>query len=84
MRYADKFCTYQEVYEPEHVYIFTGPCIMTGKEVSVSVKAEELYAYRTGSLIQQALRSNNSDEREFLISGISSEAFDKAFGEDDE
>ena len=84
MRYADQFCDYTEQYEPEHTYTFTGPCVVTGKQVSVTVKAEELYAYRRGALIQDAFKSLNADDREFLMSGMSKEAWDRTFPPDEE
>lgn len=84
MRYADNYCKYTEKYLPEHTYTFTGPCIVTGKEVSVTVKAEELYAYRQGLSIQDAFQSLDADDREFLISGISSEGWEKTFALDEE
>lgn len=84
MRYADRYCTYKEVYKPEHVYIFTGPCVITKKEVSVSVPAKELFAYRQGEHIQHAMPSLTADQREFLMSGISAEGWDETFKEDEE
>lgn len=70
MRFADSKCKYTEVYQPEHAYIFKGRCISSGKDVEVKVKAQELYNYRQGALIQNALVSNTAQEREFLISGL--------------
>lgn len=84
MRYADARCSYREVYTPNHVYIFTGKCVITGKEVSVTVPAKELYAYRQGALIQEAMPSVSASNREFLMSGMSSEAWDKTFKDDEE
>lgn len=84
MMYADNFCTCTEKYEPEHVYVFTGKCVISGKEVSVPVKAKELYAYRQGVTIQDALKSLSADQREFLISGISGEEFDRITKEPEE
>ena len=79
MRYADAKCVCQESYKPEHVYTFTGLCVVTGKTVSVTVKAKELYAYRQGGLIQDAMPSLTADDREFLMTGISAEGWDKTF-----
>jgi hypothetical protein len=47
MRYADSCCTVRESYDP-HTYTFTGRCVVTDEEYSVTVKAEELFAYRAG------------------------------------
>jgi hypothetical protein len=66
MRYADECCTYTEINSPEHAYVFTGKCRMTGETVSVTVPGKELYA-----------------DREFLMTGLSGEAWDKTFGEED-
>lgn len=72
MRFADRKCKVTEVYTPEHVYTFTGNCIITGQEYSVSVPAKELFDYRhTGKLIQDCLVSLNADDRDFLMTGIS-------------
>jgi hypothetical protein len=87
MRYADARCTYTETYTPEHTYTFTGPCAITGKPYSVTVPAAGLFAYRQGAYIQDAFPDLPAGDREFLMSGISPEAFDSMFGnpfEDDD
>lgn len=84
MRYADNYCTYTEVYKPKHVYIFTGKCVQTGKEYSVSVPSEELYNYRQGMHIQNAMPSVSREDAEFLISGLSPEGWNEIFKEEDE
>lgn len=86
MRYADSFCTYTESMEGGHTYTFTGPCKVTNKPYSVTIKAEELYAYRQGQLIQDAMPSLSPPDREFLITGYSPEGWDSVFKdeEDDE
>lgn len=81
--YFDTHCTYRETVEP-HTYIFTGPCSVTGKPVSVAVKSEELFAYRQGALAQDAFISNSDDEREFLITGTSAEGWNMLFSDDEE
>lgn len=80
MRYADDHCTYTEQYEPEHTYTFTGPCAITGKSCSVTVKGEELYNYRRGAYIQDAFPGLSAGDREFLISGYSPEGWNQVFG----
>ncbi len=80
MRYADSNCTYREVYEPQHGYIFSGPCVVTGKTVEVFVPGPGLYAYRHGKHIQDAFPEMPKGDREFLISGMSSEGWDQTFG----
>jgi hypothetical protein len=80
MRYADNHCFYRETADS---YIYTGPCVMTGEIVTVNVKSSELFAYRQGVLIQNALKSNTDAEREFLISGVSEKAFESLCGDND-
>ncbi len=76
MNYADNYCTYTENIE---TYTFTGNCVITGKEYSVSVPKAGLYAYRQGALIQDAFPGVCADDREFLMSGISPEGWKQAF-----
>ena len=83
MRYADSCCSYTEIYHPTHQYVFTGPCMSCKTEQAITVLAPELYVYRSGQLIQQAL-SNSADEREFLMSGICPACWKKMFGDEDD
>lgn len=84
MQYADRHCSYQEKFiDGQHCYIFSGPCVVTGKIVVVKIPGEELYAYRQGEYIQNAMKSLSPGEREFLISGMSEEAFDATMKPDD-
>lgn len=78
MRYADAFCTYVEKHDP-HAYVFTGPCVHTGKPYSVTVPANELYRYRQGAHIQDAMPSLSADDRELLLSGLSPEGWNASF-----
>jgi len=71
MPYLDQ-CQYRE---RDGGYEFTGRCVVTGKPMTVFVKGEELYQWRKGVLIQNALVSNTPDEREFLMSGTSPEGW---------
>lgn len=83
MRYADSYCTYRETYDNgQHHYIYSGPCKVTGKSVSVKVPAEGLYAYRQGAFIQDAFPDLSKDECEFLMTGISKEGWQLTFGDD--
>lgn len=83
IHYAETRCTVTERYDP-HVYVFTGPCLATGKEYSVTVPAAELFAYRRGGMIQDTLVSVSCEDREFLMSGFSPEGWDATFGEPDD
>lgn len=76
MKYAKQFCTCEEVFSPEHMYVFSGKCKVTQKPFSVTVKAEEMFAYNQGKLIQDAMPSLSVDERELLITGISPEGWE--------
>ena len=77
MRYADSCCTYTE---DAQGYIFTGKCIVTGKRQTVRIPGPELFAYRQGKMIQEAMPSVSADDREFLMSGISGEGWAQKFG----
>lgn len=84
MRYADSHCQYTETHEGNsHLYVYTGPCVVTGKLVTVEVPADGLFAYRQGAFIQDAFPDLSKDEREFLMSGISKEGWDKTFKEEE-
>lgn len=83
MRYADYACSYTETHDP-HTYVFTGECACCKSEQSVVIPGPELYAYRSGQLIQDAMPSVSLDEREFLISGTCPACWDKLFGNDDD
>lgn len=76
--YMDTHCRYTETYNPEHIYTFTGTCIICKEKKSVEVKGKELFLLRRGNSIQDAL-SNNEDEREFLVSGACGPCYDKIF-----
>lgn len=84
MRYADSRCEVVESYNPEHTYTFIGPCVVTGKEQRVTVKAEDLFKYRQGSYVQDAFPYLSKGDREFLISGTSDEGWTQLFGNPDE
>jgi hypothetical protein len=84
MRYADSQCLVKEQYEPEHTYTFIGPCVVTGKEQRVTVKAADLNNYRQGGYVQTCFPYLTAAEREFLISGTSGEGWDIMFPADEE
>lgn len=74
---------YKEEHDPEHVYIFSGPCVFCGQERTVTVKGPELFHYRKTGRIQ-SLISNSLDDREFLISGICSVCWDDMAADNNE
>jgi hypothetical protein len=81
MKYADTYCRYREIYEPNHVYVYTGPCVCTGKDYTVQVPAQGLYRYRQGAKIQVAFPDLSADDREFLMSGLSPEGYEQAWSD---
>ena len=77
-RHIDRL-KYTEAYgEQGHTYTFTGPCRVTGEEYSVTGKGPELFRMRQTNSIM-ALKSLDSGDREFLISGTSPKGWDKLF-----
>ncbi len=82
MRYADTHCTYTEKHSPVHTYVFTGKCVVTRNYYAVEVPGHELYNYRQGKLIQEAMPSVSPEDREFLMSGLSPEGWKKTFEAD--
>lgn len=86
MRYADSRCSYVEGVGADGVgtYTFTGPCVVTGKEVSVTVKAPDLFKYRQGGYVQECFPYLSKGEREFLISGTSDEGWKILFGQNED
>ena len=80
MLYIDRGCTYEEEYEPVHTYVFTGPCLITGKDQTVRIPGVELFNLRhKDGLIQELVPSLNASEREFIKTGYSKEGWDKLF-----
>lgn len=85
MRYLDTHCTYtEERYGNKHIYVFTGPCLITHKMYSVRVPADELFAWRNGEYIQKALKSVSAEDREFLMTGYSPEGWKQMFYDDED
>lgn len=86
MRYADSRCSYVEGVDENGVgiYTFTGPCVVTGKEQSVTVKAPDLFKYRQGGYVQDCFPYLSKGDREFLISGTSDEGWQMLFGDSED
>ena len=70
MSYLQK-CWYTEEFEPEHTYTFTGKCVITGEDYSVTVRADGLWDYNHGTFVQDAFPELSREDREFIISGTS-------------
>lgn len=84
--YLDR-CRYVETYEAgKHVYVFTGPCVVTGKPYTVKVPAPGLFKLRQGALVQDAFPDLSFGDREFIVTGTSPEGWKQLFpdGEDDD
>lgn len=61
-----------------------GRCIFTGIEYEFEVETAELRAWQNGQSIQYAMPSANADKREFLLSGIAPQGWDKYIKSDKE
>ena len=77
-RYIHSNCSYVQNHE-EGTYTFTGPCRVTGKPYSVTILGCELWDLNQGALIQDALKTVNAEDREFVCSGTSPEGWEKIF-----
>lgn len=77
MRYADAKC---KIVSEGPVYVITGADVFTGKPVEVRVPSFDLFIYRQGVPIQDAMPTLTADEREFLMSGMYEDVFE---GEDE-
>jgi len=58
--------------------------MLSGKRhtCEIPVTEEQFYAWKGGELIQNAMPNLTPDQREFLMSGVTPEEWDAAFGED--
>lgn len=82
--FLSEACTYTEKYNNngKHTYTFTGPCIETGKMCSVTVDGKDLYQYHQGKFIQDAFPYLSEADREFMISGLSKDGWEKVYNDD--
>ena len=80
--YIDR-CKYKEEYpsDGEHFYVFTGPCMLTGKDHTVRVPGQGLFQWRNGKHIQDAMPDVSPGDREFLMTGTSPDGWDNIFGD---
>jgi hypothetical protein len=74
MWYADHVCN---CLEDGDNYIYSGGCHYCKSDVIVVVPKQAIRNYRAGALIQQAMPMLSKGQREFLISGVCNECFDK-------
>lgn len=62
--------------------VITGPCVVTGKDFTVSAKTDDVLDYLEGAMVQDCFPYLSQNDREFLISGFSPEGWDLTFGEE--
>jgi hypothetical protein len=61
--------------------ICSGPCYVTKKPFTVTVKKRDFDAWVGGEFAQRAFPYLSADQREFLISGTSPEGWKQLFGD---
>ena len=61
----------------------TRTSILTGvvRTLDIDVTTSQLAKWQAGELIQNAMPNINDDDREFIMTGITKEEWDKTFGE---
>jgi len=79
MRYIDN-CKCEEIYKPHHQYKFTGPCVVTKEDYSITIDAANLFAFRQSDDLDDL--GISLDDREFVISGTSPRGWDMLFEEE--
>ena len=77
--------TYTQVKQLEHNLSVTKPSMLSGLEntMVLDITFEQYDAWRGGALIQDAMPNLIPDEREFLMTGITSEEWDNEYKEED-
>jgi hypothetical protein len=77
--------TYTQVKQLEHNLSVTKPSMLSGLEntMVLDITFEQYDAWRGGALIQDAMPNLTPDEREFLMTGITSEEWDNEYKEED-
>jgi hypothetical protein len=66
--------------------LITKESMFTGKVHTrdIDVTEAQLYAWRTGTMIQDAMPHLTPDEREFIMTGVTPEEWNAEFGADDD
>jgi hypothetical protein len=77
--------TYTHVMQIENNLSVTKPSMLSGLEntMVLDITFEQYDAWRDGTLIQDAMPNLTPDEREFLMTGITSEEWDNEYKEED-
>lgn len=67
-------------------YVCQGKCVLSGREYTTApFPASALYLYQSGlGLVQDIFHDLSADDREFIMSGISPEAWDETFSDEEE
>lgn len=63
---------------------FTGPCVDCLQPQSVEVDEAAAGRYQRGEFVQDCFPDLSASAREFLISGICGECWDKMFGQEED
>jgi hypothetical protein len=68
----------------ENEMLVTKTSVLSGvtRTMDMSVTSEQLCLWRGGMLIQDAMPNLSADEREFLMTGITPDEWDDAFGDE--
>ena len=76
--------TYTHVMQIETNLSVTKPSMLSGLEntMVLDITFEQYDAWRDGTLIQDAMPNLTPDEREFLMTGITSEEWDNEYKEE--
>lgn len=61
-----------------------GPCYHCTKPITVLADADGWYKFEAGAYVQDCLPTLSADDREFLISGICGECWNKMFPPEEE
>lgn len=61
----------------------TSPFSGKSRVMNIPVTEDQLERWQNGELIQNVMPNLTPDQREFIISGITSEEWDEAFGGDE-
>ena len=54
------------------------------RTIDLPITEEQLAAWKGGTLIQEAMPQLSADEREFVMTGVTSEEWDREFGTDED
>ena len=61
----------------------TSPFTGETRTLEIDVTQEQMRAWQSGTLIQNAMPNLSASEREFILTGITDDEWDDMFGEDE-